>query len=47
MALLLPCQKTVPEAQQILEGEEYDKASKSYGGMHIVALPLQKSGSMV
>lgn len=40
MAPLLPCQTTAPEAQKILEGEEYDKASKSYGGVHTVALPL-------
>lgn len=30
-------QKTVAEAQQILEGGEYDQASKSYGGMHTMA----------
>ena len=30
----VPCEKIVPEAQQLLEGEEYDKTSKSCGHVH-------------
>lgn len=43
MAPHLPCQKVVLEAQKLLEGEEYDKTSESYGHVH-AASPLWEFG---
>ena len=45
MAPQLPHLKIVPEAQQLLDDEEYDKTSKSYGHVCTAASPLWESAS--